>query len=194
MREILNLSLRLAAICAVAALALARVDAATRGPIAAAEARARREAVAAVLPAFARLHADTLRDGQRVYWTGLDEQGRPVGTAFTAASPLGYSGAVDVMVGVAPAGTVSGVRILRHAETPGLGANYAAPDVLEAFYAGRAVDADWRVKKDGGDFDAVTGATVTGRAVCDAVGRGLDAWREDRPRLPAAAPHGGGGE
>ncbi len=188
MREMINLPLRLALICAVAALALSRVDALTREPIARAEAQARRQAVEAVLPAFATLSEDTVggADGPAAYVVGADADG-PTGVAFTAVTGLGYSGEIEVMIGVDPQGVVRGVRILRHAETPGLGANYAAPDVLQAFYAGHGLeDRDWRVTKDGGQVDAITGATVTGRAICDALTAGLERFRADRAELMGA--------
>lgn len=185
MKETLNLSLRLALICAVAAMALAKVDDFTRGPIAEAIERARREAVEAVLPPFAELVADTLGvdDETRTYDLGYGEDG-VTGVAFASASGLGYSGEIKVMIGVDAAGVVTGVRILQHAETPGLGANYAAPDVLDAFYKGAGLaDRDWRVRKDGGDLDAITGATVTGRALADAITKGLQRYSDDRDEL-----------
>ncbi len=93
------------------------------------------------------------------------------------------------MVGVDAGGRVQGVRVLRHAETPGLGSRYAAPEVLEGFYAGHGLnDRDWRVKKDGGDVDAITGATVTGRALAEAVSTGLVGFERVRPQLEGAAP------
>ena len=88
------------------------------------------------------------------------------------------------MVGVDPSGKVSGIRVLRHAETPGLGANYAAPDVLKSLYAGFTLeDRDWRVTKDGGDVDAMTGATITGRAIAEAISIGLTRFQSDRDQL-----------
>jgi electron transport complex protein RnfG len=178
-----TMALKLALICAVAALALAQVDGFTREPIRLAEARAQRQAVEAVLPSFAALAADTVRPGlddQVIYFTGRDSSGAVAGTAFTAVSGLGYSGEIEVMVGLDTAGRVNGVRVLRHAETPGLGANYTAPDVLDAFYGGKDASTDWRVTKDGGDVDAITGATVTGRALCDAIDGGYRRWAADR--------------
>ena len=178
----LKLSFRLGLICAVAAMALAQVDSFTREPICQAEARAQREAVEAVLPAFAKLAGDTLRvglDDQAIYFTGRDSTG-VVGTAFTATSGLGYSGEIEIMIGLDDVGTVNGVRILRHAETPGLGANYAAPDVLDAFYKGKRSTDRWQVTKDGGQIDAITGATVTGRAICDAIEQGFANWNADQ--------------
>ncbi len=187
MKETLNLALRLSLICAVAALALAQVAGFTTEPIRQAEARAQREAVEAVLPSFASLVADTLRAGaadQVVYFVGQGEAG-PVGTAFTTSSGLGYSGEIELMVGLDEQGAVNGVRILRHAETPGLGANYAAPDVLDRFYKGRSGGDGWQVKKDGGQVDAITGATVTGRAICDAIAKGFEHYEADRKALTA---------
>ncbi|MFH2052194.1 MAG: RnfABCDGE type electron transport complex subunit G [bacterium] len=187
MKEPVNLALRLGLICAVAALALTQVDAFTREPIALAEARAQREAVAAVLPPFTELVADTLRPGeadQALYFTGMGPDG-PVGTALVTASGLGYSGLIELMLGLDAKGNVNGVRVLRHAETPGLGANYAAPELLDRFYKGRPGGGEWKVTKDGGPVDAVTGATVTGRAICDAIDRGWDRWSRDRDRLGA---------
>ncbi len=190
MKETMNLALRLALICAVAAAALAQVDGFTREPIRLAEAQAQREAVEAVLPSFARLAGDTLRVGQpdeAIYFTGRDSSA-VVGTAFTAVSGLGYSGEIEVMIGLDAEGVVNGIRILRHAETPGLGANYAAPEVLDAFYKGKGASSRWQVAKDGGEVDAITGATVTGRAICDAIEQGFTRWEADQQELLPPVP------
>ena len=195
MKEMLNLAVRLSLICAVAALALAQVNELTNLPIKQAEARAQREAVEAVLPSFARLVADTLRTGQEdqaIYFTGQDSTGT-VGIAFTSSTDLGYSGQIDVMVGLDTAGKVNGVRILRHAETPGLGANYAAPDVLDTFYKGKSSTDNWQVTKDGGQIDAITGATVTGRAICDAIEKGFQQWTADEAGQSSTGQNGSGG-
>jgi H+/Na+-translocating ferredoxin:NAD+ oxidoreductase subunit G len=188
MKDMLNLSLRLALICAVAAMALARVDDMTRGPIAEAEARAQREAVEAVLPAFAELRADTVSVGERTstYFLGRDADGY-TGAAFSSVSAKAYSGEIEIMVGVNGDGVVNGVRILKHAETPGLGAKYASPDILTQFYTGADLTGrDWRCRKDGGEVDAVTGATVTGRAILEAITLGLEKFEEDKDTLFAA--------
>jgi Na+-translocating ferredoxin:NAD+ oxidoreductase subunit G len=187
MKSIINMALRLTLICAIAALALANVAEVTRGPIAASEARAQREAVEAVLPSFARLAIDTLQtktDDPVLYFSGVDDTG-PTGTAFKSTSGLGYSGEIEIILGVNPAGEISGVRILRHAETPGLGANYAAPSMLDQFYKGRLISDNWKLTKDGGEVDAVTGATVTGRAIADAIETGLQDYLNDKGDIQA---------
>jgi Na+-translocating ferredoxin:NAD+ oxidoreductase subunit G len=191
MKEMLNLSLRLALICGVASLLLSQVAAFTAEPIARAMHRAKMEAVEAVLPLF-----DNAPDADRVdlgeaealteYYRGYAGEALS-GVAFKAVTYQGYSGEIELMLGVDEGGKVSGVRILKHAETPGLGAKYAAPEVLDEFYAGRGLgDTDWRVAKDGGDLDAVTGATVTGRALGQAIDEGLKAFAEDREAIAAA--------
>ena len=101
----------------------------------------------------------------------------------------GYGGDIEAMVGFSPDGRITGVQVLRHKETPGLGANVcdrtfkrtilnlfapapAVPDneYLDQFAGRSAADAgDWRTKKDGGEFLYRTGATVTSRAVVDLV-------------------------
>ncbi len=187
MKPIINMALRLTLICAIAALALANVAEVTRGPIAASEARAQREAVEAVLPSFARLAIDTLKveTGDPVlYFSGVDDSG-PTGTAFKSTSGLGYSGDIEIILGVNPEGVISGVRILRHAETPGLGANYADPAMLDQFYKDRLISDNWKLTKDGGEVDAVTGATITGRAIADAIETGVQSYLDNKGSIKA---------
>ena len=104
-------------------------------------------------------------------------QYRPQAFAF-AARGYGYAGAIDLMMGVDAQGRILGVRVLKHAETPGLGdkIEIARDDWITAFN-GRSLqntgEAGWQVKKDGGDFDQFSGATITPRAVVRAVHQGL---------------------
>jgi electron transport complex protein RnfG len=103
---------------------------------------------------------------------------QPAGLIFTVTAPNGYSGDITLLIGVLPDGRVSGVRVLKHKETPGLGDKIELnknPWILE--FNGRNVrhdnDSNWAVKKDGGDFDQFTGATITPRAVIGAVKNAL---------------------
>ena len=100
----------------------------------------------------------------------------PVGVVMEATAPDGYSGAIQLLVGADFSGTVLGTRVTEHHETPGLG------DKIELrlsdwilHFSGKAIqgenDASWAVKKDGGQFDQFTGATITPRAVVNAVKR-----------------------
>jgi electron transport complex protein RnfG len=200
MKDTLNLSLRLALICAVAAGLLSQVDNLTRGPIAEAVRKAKMEAVSAVLPDFDNapdadmvLLADAQGDSVEFYVGRLGDE--VTGVAFQALTQTGYSGEIAVMMGIHPDGRVQGVRILQHAETPGLGAKYADPAVLDDFYSGRGLaDTDWRVSKDGGDLDAVTGATVTGRALGEAIESGLQSYETLQEKIIRGVPSAPAGE
>lgn len=103
---------------------------------------------------------------------------QPAGLIFSVTAPNGYSGPITLLIGVLSDGRVSGVRVLKHKETPGLGDKIELnknPWILE--FNGRSVREDndprWAVKKDGGDFDQFTGATITPRAVVGAVKKAL---------------------
>jgi len=119
--------------------------------------------------------------------------GEPVGAIFSTVAPRGYNGPIDLLVGVTVAGTVTGVRVLRHRETPGLGdaIEIGKSDWIEGF-AARRLDsppqADWRVRKDGGYFDAITGATVTPRVIVEAVRNTLIYVRDYGDELFADLP------
>lgn len=104
------------------------------------------------------------------------KNGQPNGVAIEAIAPDGYSGAIKVIVGLDMTGTVTGVRVLAHQETPGLGdkIDTRITDWIYSF-TGRKLNGEkdpaWAVRKDGGDFDQFTGATITPRAVVNAVKR-----------------------
>ncbi len=90
------------------------------------------------------------------------------------------------MVGIRPDGSVVGIEILHHAETPGLGSKITEPWFKEQF-AGKSLDnADWRVRKDGGQFLEITGATISPRAVVQAVRAGLEFFRLHREEIVTA--------
>jgi electron transport complex protein RnfG len=126
----------------------------------------------------------------RTFFRGR-QAGELNGIAFKVVAPDGYSGNIDIMVGIDPGGTVAGIEILSHAETPGLGDKIELPSYKEKF-AGKNLDnADWRVKKDGGEFDQITGATISPRAVVGAVRKGLEFYRDHRQEVFAETRGGG---
>lgn len=86
-----------------------------------------------------------------------------------SVSPKGYSGPIDMLVGIDPQGKVSGVKILNHRETPGLGANIVRPKFLDQF-KGKTLKDPIEPKKD---IDALTGATISSKGVCDGVKEAL---------------------
>lgn len=117
--------------------------------------------------------------------------GEPVAVLLNAVAPDGYSGAIRLLVAIDAQGTLIGVRVLEHRETPGLGdfVEERRTDWIRLF-DGRSLDAPpparWEVRKDGGDFDQYTGATVTSRAVTHAVRDALAYFTRHRAELLAA--------
>jgi electron transport complex protein RnfG len=195
MKEFSRLLIALTLIAAIAGGILAAVESVTREPIAEQRRLQMLRALSAVLPEF-----DNSPDTDALtITTGSDRQGRPVdtvfyrgrkeqqlvGTAFRVVAPDGYSGNIAVMVGVRPDHRVHAIEILTHSETPGLGDKISEP-WYKALFVDKALDSnDWRVKKDGGDFDQLTGATISARAVVGAVRTGLELYREHEDKIIA---------
>ena len=84
-------------------------------------------------------------------------------------NPKGFGGTLTMIVGINADGTVAGAKVTAHAETPGLGAKSQADPTWITQYAGQAADGTLQVTKDGGTINAITGATITSRAVTDGV-------------------------
>jgi electron transport complex protein RnfG len=114
--------------------------------------------------------------------------GEPVALVIAAVAPDGYSGTIRLLVGINVDGSLSGVRVVAHRETPGLG------DAIEEErsdwilgFTGKSLQnpptQKWAVKKDGGAFDQLTGATITPRAVVKAVRRALLYYRDQKDAL-----------
>lgn len=120
-------------------------------------------------------------------------EGAAVAVAIAATAPDGYAGPIGLIVGIDKDGTVLGVRVLSHSETPGLGdpVEERRSDWIHGF-AGRSLGdppaARWTVRRDGGDFDAFTGATITPRAVTHAVRRVLEFHATEGERLFSLPP------
>ena len=134
-------------------------------------------------------------------WLGTDQpvavyrarkNGQPVALFATPVAPDGYSGPIQLLVGVYADGALAGVRVLAHKETPGLGDGIEekrSPWILA--FAGKSLDSPqserWKVKKDGGVFDQFTGATITPRAVVKATRKFLEYVRTHGEQLFAPA-------
>jgi len=121
--------------------------------------------------------------------------GEPVALVIAAIAPDGYSGSIKLLVGINVDGTLSGVRVVAHRETPGLG---DAIDEIRSdwiyIFDGKSLQAPdlsrWAVKKDGGDFDQLTGATITPRAVVKAARNALLYYDDHQEALFAPADKG----
>ncbi|MCP5190222.1 MAG: electron transport complex subunit RsxG [Pseudomonadales bacterium] len=127
-----------------------------------------------------------LAEDKRIY---LARQNGEVVTAIVpVTAPDGYTGAIDLVVGVNRDGSIAGVRVLSHRETPGLGDKIDLKKTewilgFDGRSLGNPEPARWAVRKDKGDFDQFTGATITPRAVVAATLRGLQYADANRQRL-----------
>lgn len=116
------------------------------------------------------------------------KNGKPVAAVLAPIAPDGYNGKIKLLVAVRYNGTLAGVRVITHKETPGLGdaIDIERSDWIRNF-SGRSLsnpDAQgWKVKRDGGVFDQFTGATITPRAVVKAVHKCLQYFVINRERL-----------
>jgi electron transport complex protein RnfG len=115
-------------------------------------------------------------------------EGKPVALVMTPVAPDGYSGSIRLLVGINHDGSLAGVRVIRHKETPGLGdaIDEERSDWIHVF-DGKSLDNPpldhWKVRKDGGSFDQFTGATITPRAVVKAVRESLLYYRQHSETL-----------
>lgn len=115
-------------------------------------------------------------------------EGRPAAALISSVAPRGYSGPIHLLIGIAADGTVTGVRVTSHSETPGLGdaIEIEKSDWILGF-EGTSLSSppldDWAVSQDNGLFDAITGATVTPRAVVDGVKNALLYFQRHKDEL-----------
>ncbi|MBL1319932.1 MAG: electron transport complex subunit RsxG [Methylophaga sp.] len=126
------------------------------------------------------------KDSTQIYRARKDEA--PVAAVFTSIAPNGYNGKIKLLVGIYYDGSVAGVRVIQHKETPGLGDKI---DLKKAAWIlsfnglslQNTTEEKWKVKKDGGPFDQFTGATITPRAVVLAVKNALLYFEQHRDEL-----------
>jgi electron transport complex protein RnfG len=124
------------------------------------------------------------------------KHGKIVALAFPEVA-YGYSGEIDMIMGVDSNGTLLGVRIIAHAETPGLGDKIEAGKSNWIFgFTGKSLsnpsEDKWLVKKDGGVFDQFTGATITPRGVVKGIKYGLEQFAAHRAELLQDSSNAGG--
>ncbi len=106
-----------------------------------------------------------------------------VGAAVTGYSERGYSGLVKIMVGFTPEGEIKNIVVLEQKETPGLGTKIKGEKFLSQFRDKNPSQFDLKVKKDGGQVDALAGATISSRAFGEAAQQAYDAFMKYREKL-----------
>ena len=213
--SIFNISTRTATVLLIFTLVFTALMAATyfaTKPAIEQSARAEKmKLIGEVLP-LAAYDNDLLADGVTlppIPALGLDDPtiayrarkaGAPVALVVEAAAPDGYSGRIGLLLAVDAGGRLLALRVTQHKETPGLGdyidpkkdKNKAHPwvDQFRDTDFSKVPPENWKVKKDGGVFDAHTGATISARAVTNASGRALT-WIIDHREKLFALPAGG---
>ena len=163
MKKILCLVASLTVISGVCAAVLAYVASVTKEPIAKMKVEQEQAAIRAVLPAG--VSAIESQDG---FFVGKGADGKVLGYAAKGVDAGGYGGDIELMVGfTADKRTIVCYKTLAAAETPGLGMKLNTPEFADQF--GGKDGSSLAVKKDGGQIEAITSATITSRAVCRAI-------------------------
>ena len=181
---LLNMFIALFVICVVSGGVLGVVYNATKDPIAAAETAKKTEAIKNVLPEFNELKEtmvkSAMEDVEIPFYLAYDADNNFIGAAVETFTSKGFSGKISLMVGILADGTVNNISVLQHAETPGLGSKMTEPSFKDQFNNKNATSFNFNVKKDGGDVDAITAATISSRAFCDAVNRALSTFENNK--------------
>lgn len=187
--------LSLAGIAALVALVVGAAWESTRERIADNEAQRVLAELTAILPPALydnEPHRDVITlnladDESRQIWRAR-RNGEPVAAVITSLAPDGYSGQIRLLVAISIEGTLLGVRVASHSETPGIG------DAIDArkspwirIFTGHSLTGPpenrWRLRKDGGDFDAISGATISSRAVVAATRRAMQYFDLHRKQI-----------
>lgn len=171
-------------VTAVAALALGAVYSATKEPIEAAKAEKLKSAIENVVPEFDKYDETAVmpengKDSLIFYTARKDDI--VVGTAVKTYTDKGFSGRISIMVGFTPDGKIHNTEVLEHKETPGLGDKMESDKSnFSAQFQGKdPKDFKLEVTKDGGSVDAITAATISSRAFCDATNRAWETFKAE---------------
>ncbi len=182
----LNMVLTLFLVTGIAGLALGYVYNITKKPIALSKKVKLEKAIKAVVPEF---NNEISKDKQTInindkdsvvlYFAKKDDE--IVGTAVETYTNKGFSGKFRIMVGFLPDESIYNTSVLEHKETPGLGDKMDAKksDFSKQFINKNPQNFKLLVKKDKGDVDAITAATISSRAFCDAVQRAYDNYKNN---------------
>ena len=181
MKEIFKLTATLTVVALLCSSLLAFVYVVTKEPIAKTAAAGKLAAVSAVMPEGSETPERRTFEGIEYYVASRN--GQPAGYAFEGASHNGYGGDVVLMVGISASGTLVNFEILQASETPGLGTKMG-DESFRAPLRGRSVGnvEKWKVKKDGGEIDAITAATISSRACAECIRDAIEKYRKVCPR------------
>lgn len=131
--------------------------------------------------AIATTEAKVIED--LTYNLAYDADGNFIGVAVKTYSMNGFGGKIELMVGMLQNGIINKVSVLSQAETPGLGANMVNDKFKGQFDGKDPQTFTLKVKKDGGDVDAITAATISSRAVSEAIQRAVDGFEANKDQF-----------
>ena len=177
-----NMVSSLVIVTLVASTALGYVYELTKGPIAAAMLAKKINAIDEVVVEYDnhpvdemyKIQVEGTKDSLEVYPAKKD--GKLVASAIRTFSPKGYGGDVWLMVGLLPDGSIQKISVLEHHETPGLGTKMAEAPFKDQFVGKNPSAFKLKVKKDNGDVDALSGATISSRAFSQATQLAYDTY------------------
>ena len=178
--SIWRLVIVLTCISLLAALALTGVYALTKGPIEQGQREKKEKALQAVLPDYEGTVRDTVivdADNEEIpVHLAIGKNGELCGAGIETYTKKAFAGRFDLMVGFDAEGAIVNTEVIKAGETPGLGDKINKDKSEFAMQFNHQNPADYKlvVKKDGGDVDAITAATISSRAYCDAVQRAYD--------------------
>lgn len=179
----INLLLTLTIVTLVAALALGYVYQWTKEPIAKAQMAKQLKAIESVVqgydnnPVTEKYKAITPDGIDSLEFFPAIKSGKLIGMAIKTRSVKGYSGDIWLMVGLSITGEIQNIVVIEHKETPGLGSKMTSPAFVNQFLNKNPEQLKLKVRKDGGDIDAISGATITSRAYSEAVQLAFDTFK-----------------
>jgi electron transport complex protein RnfG len=178
-----NMVLSLTLISLVSSALLGFVYEFTKGPIELSNLNKKLNAIKQVVPEFSNNPNDEMYrlptgegDSLEIYPAKKDDV--IVGYAVNTFTSKGFSGNISLMAGFKPDGTIINITVLEQKETPGLGTKMTEPEFKDQFNDKNPVEFKLKVKKDGGPVDAITAATISSRAFCNAVQRAYNALQK----------------
>lgn len=174
-----NMVLSLFLISFGAAACLAFVYQMTKAPIELSNLNKKLSAIKMVVPEFnnnpdAEMYRLPTGEGDSLDVYPAKMNNEIVGYAVSTYTNKGFSGTINLMAGYKPDGTIIKISVLEQKETPGLGTKMTEPKFGDQFAGKNPTEFSLKVKKDGGQVDAITAATISSRAFCDAVQRGYN--------------------
>ena len=155
----------------------------TKDTIAEVDQKKNAAAIAEVLGTDENSKLETVTIDDLTYNLAYDAQGNFLGAAVKTFSNSGFSGRIELMVGLLADGTINKVSVLQQSETPGLGANMVQPKFKDQFNGKNPASYNLTVKKDGGDVDAITAATISSRAFCEALRTATEGFEANKSQF-----------